>query len=156
MHVNMLHELLRKRPSRFPKLIEWKPEVASGVGHCTGWHMLMRSQPGGRQTGKDRFLIALRSTRVLGISDRVIPELSSFLSQLTYLCVQTSFSCSTDIYHLSSSDYIPLLHVKHITLKCDSGRVFLQRGRVTRLTGTSIGPEFPRSVIQTHLQICLN
>ena len=50
----------------------------------------------------------------------------SHLSQLSYLCPQTSFGCAIDIYHLSSSEYIPLLQAKSVTLQCDSGRVFLQ------------------------------
>ena len=50
----------------------------------------------------------------------------SHLSQLSYLCPQTSFGCTIDIYHLSSSEYIPLLQAKSVTLQCDSGRVFLQ------------------------------
>lgn len=54
---------------------------------------------------KDRFLIVLLSIWVQPHL-RVVPGLSSYLSQLSYLCAQNSLSCTIDIYHLSSQCYM--------------------------------------------------
>ena len=97
------------------------------------------------------------------IPDRVVEHLGSatpkrdvfglfsHLSQLSYLCPQTSLSCTIDIYYLSSSEYIPLLHARSITLQCDSGRVFSARLE-TRFIGTRIDLDSSWSLIQTHWQ----
>ena len=47
--------------------------------------------------------------------ERDVFGLFSHLSRLSYLCPQTSFGCTIDIYHLSRSKHIPLLHAKSIT-----------------------------------------
>lgn len=63
---------------------------------------------------KDRFLTVLLDTWVQSHLKQL--SLSSYLSPLSYLCAQTSLSSITDIYHLSSSGYMPLLHAKSINM----------------------------------------